>query len=178
MPDAAAKLKEGSGWCTHSRRSVPHAHVLLVGWTGAGGPVERVGGLGDVEAVVLGVCVPGRRRARVQVGAPGRRVGPLRGQLRHPDGAGRARDGAARAVLPVPRRPELPGALHRGRQPGGRRRLHAGSRHAVLQRGVVVAAALRVVPHLPPLQTEPTQNLVFRFRHGRGQDRVEYADGK
>lgn len=81
---------------THGGRS-GGGEVLLVGGAGAR-PVERVGGLGDVEAVVAGVGVPRRRRARVEVGAAGMCVRPLRRELRaagdgvgHPDGgAGRA----------------------------------------------------------------------------------------
>ena len=137
---------------THGRR-VPHAEVLVVG---GARPADGVGRLGDVQPVVPGVGVPGGRRARVQVGAPGRRVGALRGERRRPDdGAGRPRDPAL--VVPVPRRPE-PGGLHRRRLPalGGhrRRRLDPEARHAVLLRAVVVARALLVGARMPPLKRE------------------------
>lgn len=86
---------------THGGRS-GGGEVLLVGGAGAR-PVERVGGLGDVEAVVAGVGVPRRRRARVEVGAAGMCVRPLRRELRaagdgvgHPDGGAGARDVVAR----------------------------------------------------------------------------------
>ena len=94
--------------------------------------------------------------SRMQVVAPGLRVGPLRGEVRRrrPDGAGRARDRPLVGPV-VPRRPEAAAGLQRRRPAHGHGRwLDAEARHAVFQGAVVVAGALLVGARLPPLQRD------------------------